>query len=89
MFASHGEEEKIYPLTTIKIAEAQRKDQELKVYFKKNAPTPKEDVHFHLIEDTKVPCKNGKLIIPAGRSVGITITSNTLDTHVLERQLDP
>jgi hypothetical protein len=65
VFASHGEEEKIYTLTTIEIAEAQRKDQVLKVYFKKNTPTPKEDAHFHLIEDTKVPCKNGKLIIPA------------------------
>jgi hypothetical protein len=25
-FATHGEEDKIYPLTTIEIAEAQRKD---------------------------------------------------------------
>ncbi len=65
MFANHGEEEEIYPLTTIDIAEAPRKDQELKVYFKKNAPTPKEDVRFHLIEDTIVLCKNDKLIIPA------------------------
>jgi hypothetical protein len=46
-------------------AEAQCKDQELKVYFKKNAPKPKEDIRFHLIEDTKVLCKNDKLIIPA------------------------
>jgi hypothetical protein len=37
MFAHHEEEEVIYPLTTIEIAEAQHKDQELKVYFKKNA----------------------------------------------------
>jgi hypothetical protein len=34
-FKNHGEEDKIYPLTTIEIAEAQRKDQELKVFFKK------------------------------------------------------
>jgi hypothetical protein len=33
-YANHGEEEEIYPLTTIEIAEAQRKDQELKVYYK-------------------------------------------------------
>jgi hypothetical protein len=32
MFANHGEEEETYPLTTIEIAEAQRKDHELKVY---------------------------------------------------------
>ncbi len=65
MFANHGEEDKICSLTTIKIAEAQHKDQELKVYFKKNATTPKVDLRFHLIEDTKVLCKNDKLIIPA------------------------
>jgi hypothetical protein len=43
-FANHGEEDEIYPLTTIEIAEAQHKDQELKAQFKKdarsNAPTP-------------------------------------------------
>jgi hypothetical protein len=33
------EKRKIYPLTTTKIAEAHFKDQEMKVYFKKNAPT--------------------------------------------------
>jgi hypothetical protein len=29
--ANHGKEDEIYPLTTIEIAEAKRKDQELKV----------------------------------------------------------
>jgi hypothetical protein len=29
-FANHGEEDEIYPLTTIEIADAQRKDQELR-----------------------------------------------------------
>ncbi len=48
----------------IEIAEAQRKDQELNVYFKKNFKMPQKDICFHLIEDTKVLCKNGKLIIP-------------------------
>jgi hypothetical protein len=33
VFANHGEEEEIYPLTTIEIKEAQRKDRELKVSF--------------------------------------------------------
>ncbi len=42
VFASHGKEDEIYPLTTIEIAEAQCKDQELKFYFKKNAPKPKK-----------------------------------------------
>ncbi len=41
-FANHGEDDEIYPLTTIEIAEAQRKDQELKVYYKKNARMPRK-----------------------------------------------
>jgi hypothetical protein len=65
-FANHGEEDEIYPLTTIEIAEVQCKDQELKVYYKKNDRVPKKDMCLQLIEDTKkVLCKNGKLIIPA------------------------
>jgi hypothetical protein len=64
VFANHGEEDEIYPSTTIEITEAQCEDQELKVYFKKNAPKPKKDVHLQLIEDAQVLCKNGKLIIP-------------------------
>jgi hypothetical protein len=63
VFANQGEQDEIYPLTTIEIAEAQRKDQELKAYYKKNAIMPKRDVCLQLVEDTKVLCKNGKLII--------------------------
>jgi hypothetical protein len=36
VFAHHEEEDKIYPLTLTKITDAQHKDRELKVYFKKN-----------------------------------------------------
>jgi hypothetical protein len=63
MFAHNKEEDETYPLTLIEIADAQRKDQELKVYFKKNAKMPQMDIGIHLIEDTKVLCKNGKVII--------------------------
>ena len=62
-FANHEEEEKIYPLTTIEIAEAQRRDRELKVYYKKNARMLRKDMHLQLLENTKVLCKNGKLVI--------------------------
>ncbi len=90
MFAHHEEEEEIYPLTLTEIADAQRKDQELKVYFKKNAIMPQKDIGIHLIEDTKVLCKNGKVMIPTSLRhravVGTTITSNTLGTHVSRRQ---
>jgi hypothetical protein len=64
VFAHHKEEDEVYPLTLIEIADAQRKDQELKVYFKKNTKMPQKDIGLHLIEDTKVLCKNGKVIIP-------------------------
>ena len=59
--AHHKEEDEIYPLTLTKIADAQRKDQELKVYFKKNANMPQKDIGFHLIEDIKVLCKKWKI----------------------------
>jgi hypothetical protein len=44
VFGNHGEEDEIYPLTTIKIAKAQRKDRKLKDYYKKNARMQKEDI---------------------------------------------
>jgi hypothetical protein len=65
VFAYHEQEDEIYPLTSTEIADAQCKDQELKVYFKKNEKMPHKDIGFHLIEDIKVLCKNGKSMIPA------------------------
>jgi hypothetical protein len=59
VFAHHEKEDEIYPLTTIEIADAQCKEQELKVYYKKNAQIPQRDICFHLIEDKKVLCNNG------------------------------
>ena len=64
LFSHHKGEDEIYPLTLIEIADAQHKNQELKVYYKKNAKMPQKDLSFQLIEDTKVQCKNGKIIIP-------------------------
>ncbi len=64
VFAHHKEEEEVYPLTLTQIADAQHKDQELKAYFKKNAIMPQKDIGLCLFEDTKVLCKNGKVIIP-------------------------
>jgi hypothetical protein len=60
--AHHKEEDEIYPLTLTEIADAQHKYQELKVYFKKNAKMPQKDIGLHLIEDTTVLCKSGKLM---------------------------
>jgi hypothetical protein len=47
VFAHHKEEEEVYPLTLTEIADAQRKDQELKAYFKKNATMPQKDIGVH------------------------------------------
>jgi hypothetical protein len=65
MFAHHKKVDEIYPLTITEMADAQRKDRELKVYLKENAKIPQKGICFHLIENTKVLCKNGKIIIPA------------------------
>ncbi len=42
VFAHHEEEDEIRPLTLTEMAHAQHKDQELKVYFKKNAKCHKK-----------------------------------------------
>ncbi len=60
MFATHGEEGKIYPLTVTEIAEAQKKDRNLKIYCKQNAKTPEKGMSFQLIENTKALCKDDK-----------------------------
>jgi hypothetical protein len=64
-FANHREEDEIYPLTIIEIAEAQKIDQNLKIYYKQNAKTPEKGMSFQLIKSTTVICKENKLIIPA------------------------
>ncbi len=48
VFANHGEEDEIYPLTIIEIAEAQKKDQNLKIYCKQNTKTPEKGMSFQL-----------------------------------------
>jgi hypothetical protein len=58
VFANHREEDQIYSLTSIEIAEAHRKDQEQTTYYKTHAKTPNKDVCFQLIEDTIVLYKD-------------------------------
>ncbi len=88
MFATHGEEDEINPLTVIEIAEAQKKDQNLKIYYKQNAKTPEKGMSFQLVENTKVLCSFQHLY-STGLLVGITTTSSTLGTHVLRKRGDP
>jgi hypothetical protein len=50
MLTNHREENEIYPLTSIEIAKAQKKDQEIKIYFKKNAKHQKRICNFNLLK---------------------------------------
>eukprot|EP00804_Cyclotella_cryptica_P013314 CCRYP_019814-RB/>CCRYP_019814-RB protein AED:0.47 eAED:0.47 QI:3/-1/0/1/-1/0/1/0/112 len=54
VFANQNEEDSIYPLTTREIAEAQQEDESL---LNKGYST-------HLVENIKVLCKDGKMVIP-------------------------
>ncbi len=58
VFANRSEDDKIYPLTVKEIAEEQRKDKSLRALHND------EDYKVLLIENTKVLCKDGKLVIP-------------------------
>ena len=58
VFANQDDEDAIYLLTTREIAEAQKRNTEL------NTMTHKYGDTMQLVENTKVLCKNGKMVIP-------------------------
>ena len=58
VFANQDGEEAIYPLTTREIAGAQKHDLTL------NTMTDKDGYTTQLVENTKVLCKDGKMVIP-------------------------
>ncbi len=63
VFAKHSDKDKIYPLTTEEIAEAQWADASLKHLFKRNAVID-QGLEIKLIESTTCVCKDGWLVIP-------------------------
>ncbi len=63
VFANCTKEDKIYPLTTEEIAEAQWADVSLKHFFKCNAVID-QGLEIKLIENTTCVCKDGQLVIP-------------------------
>jgi hypothetical protein len=63
VFANCNKEEKIYPLTTEEIAEAQRADASLKHLFKRNAVID-QGLDIKLIENTTSVCKDAWLVVP-------------------------
>ncbi len=77
-FANHSKEDKVYPLTTAEIVEAQLADATQKLLLKCNAVIDK-GLEIKLIENTTCVCKDGWLAIPKPLQVwavkhGITIT---------------
>ncbi len=88
MFANCSEEDKIYPLTTAEIAEAQQADATLKHLFKCNAVIDQR-LKIKLIENTTVSTKMVGWLSPSHskcmQSNSITTAYSTLDTHVLKR----
>ncbi len=63
VFANCSDKDKIYPLTTSEIAEAQQADATLKHLFKCNAVIDQR-LEIKLIENTTCVCKDGQLVIP-------------------------
>jgi hypothetical protein len=63
VFASHSDKDKIYPLTTEEIAEAQRGNTSLKHLFKHNAVID-QGLEIKLTENTTCVCKDSRLVIP-------------------------
>ncbi len=63
VFANCSDEDKIYPLTTEEIAEAQRADASLKHLFKQNAVID-QGLEIKLNENMTCVCKDGWLVIP-------------------------
>jgi hypothetical protein len=63
VFANRSKEDKIYPLTTEEIVEAQQADASLKHLFKCNAVID-QGLEIKLIENTTCACEDGQLVIP-------------------------
>ncbi len=63
VFVNRNDKDKIYPLTTEEISEAQWADVSLKHLFKCNAVID-QGLEIKLIENTACVCKDGRLVIP-------------------------
>ncbi len=63
VFANCSDEDEIYPLTTVEIAEAQQADASLKHLFKRKTVIC-QGLEIKLIENMTCVCKDGQLVIP-------------------------
>ncbi len=90
VFTNCSEENDLYPLTTVEIAEAQKADAAYKDLFKHNAVIDK-GLEIKLIENTLCVCKDGRLVIYLSHSsgeqyYGTTLICSTLDTLASKRR---
>jgi hypothetical protein len=76
VFANQSKEDKIYPLTTAEITEAQQADATPKHLFKRNAVID-QGLEIKLIENTTCVCKDGWLHSRCMQSNGITHPGHT------------
>ncbi len=72
VFANRSEEDDIYPLTTVEIAEAQRANVSIKYLFKCNAVLDKGS-EVKLTENTLCVRKEGRLVIPKPLQWGVVL----------------
>ena len=68
VFVNRSDKDKVYPLTTVEIAAAQRADASLKHLVKRNAVID-QGLEIKLIENTNCVCKAGWLVIPKALQV--------------------
>jgi hypothetical protein len=68
VFANCSKEDKIYPLTTAEIAEAQQTNATLTYLFKRNAVID-QGLQIKLIKNTTCVCNDGLLVIPKSLQV--------------------
>jgi hypothetical protein len=84
VFANCSDKDEIYPLTTDKIAEAQRADASLKHLFKHNAVIEQQGLEIKLIKNMTCVCKGGWLYpqaTPGACSQMVSPLSTTPWTH--------
>ena len=66
VFAHCSKNNEIYPLAIMEIAEAHKRDQNLKKFFRPKTIITKKGYGFHLIKNMKELCKDGKMINSPG-----------------------
>ena len=65
VYASRSDDEEIFPLTIMEIADCQRSDKTLKGFFKPGGEKLLKHYSLRVVEDVEVLCEGDKIVIPA------------------------